>query len=253
MAYESSVWIGSIAALCPSEDSAGDGTTTLTDFTSVSNGTLTNMDPATDWVTDDGKSCLDFDGTNDHVITVSTPSAGSKQLGFAAKFRRVANTGSGFCAGISPGLASANHIFIVYHFSDGNLYCHVGGNNYGYAAVSLTNQSWRSLIVNFDGTQSTNATRLKMWLDGVELTLTFNGTIPTALVATNVIKQLVVGAAPSASPVYGSSRVDDVRVNLRIFSEAERTEMDASRGGTYAEASGGGGIPIARGMHGGMR
>jgi hypothetical protein len=240
MAYESSVWVGCVAALCPSEDGDNDGTTTVKDFALVSNATLTNMDAATDWVTDDGKRALDFDGTNDHAITTSTPAAGAKQLGFAAKFRRLANTGNGFCAGISPGLTTGNYIFIIYHFSDGNLYCHIGGNNYGYAAVSLTNQDWRSVIVHFDGTQAANADRLKIWLDGTPLTLSFNGTIPAILITTNVVKQLVIGAAPASSPVYGVSRIDDVRVNLRIWSDDERAEIDASRGGTYALASGGG-------------
>jgi hypothetical protein len=241
MAYESTVWLGSIAALCPSEDSVGDGTTTLTDFTGVSNGTLTNM-VVGDWVADDGKQCLDFDGSNDHVITVSTPISAAKCFGFAAKFRRLANTGTGFCAGFGAAVTTFLHSVIIYHFSDGNLYVHVGGVNYGYAAVSLTNQGWRSLVINFDGTQSTNATRLQIWLDGVALTLTFSGTIPAQLPAFNdTTMRLVLGAAPYSTPVYGVSRIDDVRVNLRLFSDAERAEIDASRGGTYAEASGGGG------------
>ena len=38
---------------CPSLDDAGNGTTTLTDLSGNGNhGTLTNMDPATDWVAD---------------------------------------------------------------------------------------------------------------------------------------------------------------------------------------------------------
>ena len=54
---------------CPSQDSAGRLTATLTDLVGVSDGTLTNMDPATDWVNDTGSLWnLDFDGTNDEVI-----------------------------------------------------------------------------------------------------------------------------------------------------------------------------------------
>lgn len=60
-----------VAAWCPSRDNAGNGTTTLTDFTGNSNGTLTNMDVATDWVSDTnagGIRALDFGDTDDRVV-----------------------------------------------------------------------------------------------------------------------------------------------------------------------------------------
>lgn len=36
-------------------------------------GTLTNMDPATDWVTNNGYQALDFDGSNDGIVTPAIP------------------------------------------------------------------------------------------------------------------------------------------------------------------------------------
>lgn len=60
-----------IACWCPSQDTAGQGTTTLTDLVGSNHGTLTNMDPSTDWVVDDGKYALDFNGSNDYVAMVS--------------------------------------------------------------------------------------------------------------------------------------------------------------------------------------
>jgi hypothetical protein len=238
MAYQSTVWLGSIAALCPSEDSAGDGTTTLTDFTGVSNGVLTNMDAATDWVTDDGKRCLDFDGSNDHVVTDCTPVGGAKRIAFAVKFRRLATTGNGMFCGIANVLTSTANRLIIYHFSDGNLYCQFDGGNNGYFAFALTDLNWHSLIVHFDGSQTGNENRLKIWLDGVAETLTFIGTIPAQL-TTITTGRLWLGVIADSAAIYGRSRIDDVRVSLRLWSDAERAEIDASRGGTYAEASGG--------------
>ena len=56
---------------CPSLDTSGNGTTTLTDLSgNGNNGTLTNMDAATDWVADTdngGVRALDFDGIDDYV------------------------------------------------------------------------------------------------------------------------------------------------------------------------------------------
>lgn len=43
---------------------------TLRDWSGFqANGSLTNMDPLTDWVISRGRYCLDFDGTNDSVTT----------------------------------------------------------------------------------------------------------------------------------------------------------------------------------------
>lgn len=59
-----------IAVWCPSRDDDGNGTTTLTDLIGSNNGTLINMDPATDWVADTGAGgirALDFDHVNDVV------------------------------------------------------------------------------------------------------------------------------------------------------------------------------------------
>lgn len=65
-----------IVAWVPSLDTVGNGTTTLTDLVGTNNGTLINMDAATDWVTDTdagGVRALDFDGGNDRVdATVPT-------------------------------------------------------------------------------------------------------------------------------------------------------------------------------------
>ena len=56
-----------VAAWVPGRDTAGNGTTTLTDLVGSNDGALTNMDAVTDWVSDDGQYALDFDGSNDRV------------------------------------------------------------------------------------------------------------------------------------------------------------------------------------------
>jgi hypothetical protein len=62
-----------VAAWIPSLDAVGNGTTTLTDLVGSNNGTLTNMDAATDWVADTnagGVRALDFDGVDD-IVTLT--------------------------------------------------------------------------------------------------------------------------------------------------------------------------------------
>ena len=57
-----------IAAWIPSRDDAGNGTTTLNDLVGTNNGTLTNMDAATDWITVGSKRAIDIDAANDKVV-----------------------------------------------------------------------------------------------------------------------------------------------------------------------------------------
>lgn len=59
------LWEGCVGAWCPSLGATGG---TLWDWSGYCNhGTLTNMDPASDWVVSGGQRALDFDGTNDYV------------------------------------------------------------------------------------------------------------------------------------------------------------------------------------------
>ena len=59
------LWRGCVGAWCPSLGPSG---SRLFDYSRRQNwGTLTNMDPATDWVVDGGAYGLDFDGTDDFV------------------------------------------------------------------------------------------------------------------------------------------------------------------------------------------
>ena len=73
-----------VAAWIPSLDTAGNGTTTLTDLTGNGyDGTLTNMDAATDWVADTdagGVRALDFDGVNDRIVIPEITLAGDFTL-----------------------------------------------------------------------------------------------------------------------------------------------------------------------------
>lgn len=112
-----------IAAWIPSLDTAGNGTTTLTDLVGSNDGTLTNMDAATDWVADTdagGVRALDFDGTNDFVDLAGCPAIGTGDFTISLWFNRSSsttsnerafatgaetNTSSGFCIAITDTIA----------------------------------------------------------------------------------------------------------------------------------------------------
>ena len=57
----------------------GSGATTAADTSgNGNNGTLTNMDPATDWVNGKFGKALDFDGSDDYVDATKISSYGEK-------------------------------------------------------------------------------------------------------------------------------------------------------------------------------
>ena len=67
------LWNGCVGAWCPSVDRSRG--TSLTDWSPNRNhGTLTNMEPATDWVVSGGQGALDFDGSNDYITITDNPS-----------------------------------------------------------------------------------------------------------------------------------------------------------------------------------
>jgi hypothetical protein len=79
---------------------------------------------------------------------------------------------------------SAGNWFGLYTWSNGNMYIHFtdgGVNKYGAFDYStlVTANTWFNIVIVFNGSGSTNADRLKCYIDGTQATLSFTNTIPT--------------------------------------------------------------------------
>jgi hypothetical protein len=97
------------------------------------------------------------------------------KLSFSYFYNR---SGNGTLQCISFG-SSNNEIISNVHFSDNSIYTEVHNGAAPYGFISKAGISgWNHLALVFDGTQSTNATRLKMYFNGTQETLSFSGTIP---------------------------------------------------------------------------
>lgn len=147
-----------IAAWIPSRDTAGNGTTTLTDLVGSNNGTLTNMDASTDWVADTqagGVRALDFDGSNDRVdcgtiagqafnntaaFSVSCWFFARSTSGESGLVTRINSSDQGWALNISSG----NVRFPMYN--NGPQYA-ISINTW-YHVVGVSNGGTRSLYVN---------------------------------------------------------------------------------------------------------
>jgi hypothetical protein len=74
--------------------------------------------------------------------------------------------------------ASASFITGITHFSDNNIYCNIRNGGLTFGSFAHSNNFNYSVMV-FDGSLATNINRLKLWVNGVQRTLSFTGTIPT--------------------------------------------------------------------------
>lgn len=213
-----SVWV-------PSLDDAGNGTTTLNDLAGTNQGTLTNMVPASDWVADSvssGVRALSFDGVNDHVAFASSSfAANMAQLSMSAWIRRPMVGTLGPFFGLGNGTAT-NRIEIQ-PWNDNLLY--VTFTSSIYAWISL-DQNWHHYAVVYDGTQTGNSNRLKIYRDGVLQTASFVGTIPATVGSASLTPRIGLSHAGS----YGAGRVDDLRLFSALLDASDVTFLAQQRG-----------------------
>ena len=98
---------------------------------------------------------------------------------------------------------------------DGNIWVVVAdsppGTEEGY--TTLNDDQWHHVAMVFDGTLSGNANRLKLYIDGVQATLSYGGTIP-AVTPANGALNFYMGNSDSAY-------YDDVRVYNRALTPLE--------------------------------
>ena len=116
-------------------------------------------------------------------------------------------------------------------YNDGNIYLEPtsAASSYGYFPSSAT--GYHSVAFVYDGTQSTNATRLQGFFDGIEQTLSFSGTVPSTLASPT--GDFTIGKNSDAlDPTWTTGIIGPVRVWLRTLPPPEiaRLEVDPFAG-----------------------
>lgn len=202
-------------------DSSGNGNT----------GTLVNMSTTTSPTTGKVGQALSFDGSNDSVNlgrVSATESASQLTWSFWA-YTNVWQDGDGFISkevpynngswhiGISSSCNVGNQLIVYIATTDGD------GGTLGCADVSSATGRWIHYVVVFDGTQTGNANRLKIYVDGVQdSVLDFIGTIPAStIVSANNVR---IGS-DSAGNANLSGKIDDVRIYNRALSSTEVLQL----------------------------
>ncbi len=213
---------GLVGAWCPSLGASG---LSLIDRSGRNNhGVLTNMGGQDNWRASQSGVALNFDGTNDHVVLA--PLYSGRPVLTVAFWARPASTSSR----IETAEGTNSTIRAGYALSeDGNAYVLPGST----AAYGFCN--WSSLGVTrfihfagvFNSTAASNAERARIFLNGVQQTLTFIGTIPTTaptFTGNLLLGQRVDFSAPS------TGLIDDIRVYNRALNPAEIRLLASRRG-----------------------
>jgi hypothetical protein len=188
----------------------------LTDFSGYgNNGTLTNMDPSTDWVASDGKVALDFDGSDDWVNVSPVPSVGAT---LAISYWVNQSTLSG----------NQGHVFFgTQSVGTATVFMQTRGTNYGAFRWGGGGLCWTTDF-------TTGWKHLAFTYDGTTALLFLNGYQVASAVATLVItnSQLSFGGYDSAADPL-SGKLDDIRLYSRVLTTSEVAVLASRRGIAY--------------------
>ena len=178
----------------------------LDSTSNVNNGSMSATPPTAVAGKLDG--AVNFVAANSEVITFSNLAC----LASGTAFTLEAWVKQSALGGNTPQVAqgSTNNDKIQFVNAGGTIYIIIDNASSGSYGTYLNNDSlWHHMVAVYDGTQSTNATRLLFYFDGVQQTLAFNGTIPTSVSASG--GSFMAGEAPVGS--YTDGVIDELRVS----------------------------------------
>ena len=174
-------------------------------------------------------NALSFDGMNDYVdigdmnnkldaVSAFTVSAWAYRGSASAsgniftKYNGATNNISLTCGGSPGGIDDVK-------FDVSN-----AGTTYGYTTGNIIGATtWVHVAAVYDGTQTGNAYRAKIYINGAMQTLTFSGTIPASTNSSS--NTVMLGARIGATTVSWEGRLDDVRVYTRALSAWEVLQL----------------------------
>lgn len=181
------------------------------DFSGHGNdGTLTNMNPGTDWVSGHIDGALDFDGNNDVVVVPHDDALSlTGDCTFAAWVKSNGFAGLDCIVGKGDSGTTWNYFFgttgnqVIFEFYDGGWVDINGGPN-------LSTGVWYHLAATFEPDNDL----VRLFVDGVEVhsETTTRNTIANT-------EDVIIGSDPWGEDWNGM--LDDVRVYARILSDAE--------------------------------
>lgn len=216
------LWDGVIGAWAPCLGPTG---SRLHDHSRMANwGTLTNMDPPTDWVVSDGQYALDFDGSNDYVDCRIVYLVGDFTISLWMKSGNVAQTNRYLLASNSPG--NVNQYALIYGYVSQSVEffsnSFTGADPRTGSTIAIADTAWHHIAYSY---------RNGVWSgyrDGVEIFSVLR-VFALGLPLTNVS----IGAFAFGSNVLAGN-LDDIKLRNRgLTAQQAAMEYQLGRGGMY--------------------
>lgn len=181
---------------------------------------------ATGWLSDYWS--VKTDGVNDYVsATTVSGLSGASAFTFFCK-AKLNSTVAQSCA-LFQQRKNSSAFCGIRHFTDGSAYVYQDSDATNYAAFTaasagITAGSWYTLAVVYDGSQSGNANRMKVYVNGTQVTLTFTGSVAASFAANDGAFE--IGRWNSAgSFTYGNANVARVVVYSTALTAANVQEL----------------------------
>jgi prepilin-type N-terminal cleavage/methylation domain-containing protein len=152
----------------------GIGTTTA-DTVGTNNGTFVSSPAWKSGADCVSGGCLGFDGNDDYIDVGSMASVnGVSQLTISGWVKRISGFGALF---FKQSDSSSVWIEVAWHSSSGLVFITNGSSDYVRMTIPAGND-WKLVTCVFDGTQTGNANRSKIYINGVLQSAIYAGTIP---------------------------------------------------------------------------
>lgn len=206
--------------------------TTAGDFSGIGNtATLTNMaTPPTvtsGWGIGKFGRALNFDGINDYVNAGNvTGIDGASGITYSAWVYRTGGTRYDGIISKFDGFNSIDMLLAGEIAGMDDIFLRVSNSpSSGYAYTTnnvLTPNVWNHVVMVFDGTQTGNSNRLKLYINNVQQSLTFIGSVGT--VAPTVSSNVNIGFYNSTVN-YFVGKIDEPRIYNRSLSAVEVSSL----------------------------
>ena len=204
------------------------GTTAYDRSGSGNNGTLTNGPTKAAGI---AGQALSFDGTDDYVTAGDSASLSPTSALSVSFWVKVTGTVTGDLRGLVIKSVSGQRSWALLTTTTGGIRFYVadnnsdGGSNYGNSSgQTIVQNRWAHVTAVFDGSGGSNAERAKVYVDGIQQTMTFTGTIAGSLVDSTAAVEI------GRSTYTGTNLpglLDEVRLYNRALSVGEINSLYA--------------------------
>ena len=181
-------------------------------------GTLTGFTNQTIW-DNDGSGSIVFDGSNDYINfgNAASPVRGTSQFTISYWVKKNSEVSDSM---VGAWYHTGRNGFFIQWGGDGIIYFgnSAGGTNNNTASLSFTSGAWYHIVGVFDGSQSTNANKGKIYVNGQLLAQSASG-LNTTTVDTYPAK-FYIGALEGYSS-YTGGKISLVQLYGRALSASE--------------------------------